>query len=91
MESVAIKPKKLACAGEITHFLSNISVAIIKTTVPLKQDDILLIEGDDYLFIQPVTEIQIDKKPVKRAKKGSHIGLKVAFEAEVHGNIYKLS
>ena len=90
IDPVSVKPKKLALVGEVTHYLDNISVAIIKTTKPLKQDDILLIEGDDFLFTQPIDEMQIDRKPVKRAKKGSHIGLKVAFEAEVNGSVYKL-
>lgn len=86
-----IKPKKLERVGIITHYLSNMKVAIIKTTTPLKIGDILLIEGDEYLFIQPVEEMQIDRKPVKRAVKGSHIGIKVSFDAEINGNIYKLN
>lgn len=87
----SIEPKKLASIGVTTDFLGNINVAIIKTTAPLKIGDILLIEGNECLFIQPLEEMQIDRKPVKRAKKGSHIGLKVSFEAEVNGNVYKLS
>lgn len=86
-----IKPKKIQEAGEITHFLDKISVAIIMLSKPLKEGDILLIEGENYLATQPVTEMQIDKKPVKRAKKGSHIGLKVKFEAKVYGKVYKLA
>jgi len=89
IEPETLEPKKIACAGEVTHYLDNINVAIIKTTTSLKQGDVLLIEGDDYLFVQPIDEMQIDRKPVKRAKKGSHIGLKVAFEAEVNGLVYK--
>ncbi len=83
-------PQKFPHAGETTHYLSNINVAIIKTTVPLKIGDVLLIQGDGYLFTQPITEMQIDRKPVKRAKKGSHIGLKVTHEAAVNGTVYIL-
>jgi len=90
-EPTPIKPKKLAAVGITTDYLDKINVAIIKTTTPLKISDVLLIEGDDCLFIQPLEEMQIDRKPVKRAKKGSHIGLKVSYEAEVNGNVYKLS
>jgi hypothetical protein len=86
-----LKPKKIQEAGEITHFLDKISVAIIMLSKPLKEGDVLLIEGGDYLAIQPVTEMQIERKPVKRAKKGSHIGLKVKFEAKVYGKVYKLA
>lgn len=83
-------PQKFPLAGETTHYLGNIKVAIIKTTVPLKIGDVLLIEGDGFVFTQPVTEMQIDRKPVKRAKKGSHIGLKVAYEATVNGSVHLL-
>ena len=74
----------------ITHYLGNINVAIIKLTVPLKVGDTIIMEGDEYLFVQPVTEMQIDRKPVQKAKKGSHIGLKALYAAKVKGNIYKL-
>lgn len=90
IDSFNLKPKKLSCIGETTHYLEKINVAIIKINSPLKTGEILLIEGDEYLFVQPVEEMQIDRKPVNRAKKGSHIGLKVAFEAEVNGSVYKL-
>ncbi len=83
-------PQKFPYAGETTHYLGNINVAIIKTAVPLKIGDVLLIEGDGCLFTQTVTEMQIDRKPVKRAKKGSHIGLKVAGETAVNGIVYLL-
>ena len=81
-------PQKFPHAGETTHYLANINVAIIKTTLPIKIGDVLLIQGDGYVFTQPVNEIQIDRKPVKRARKGSHIGLKVSYEAAVNGSVH---
>lgn len=90
--ALSLKPKKIARAGEVTHYLDNISVAIILLDGGgVKTGDTLLIEGNDYIFTQPAEEMQIDRKPVKRAKKGSHIGLKVAFEAKVNGKVYKLN
>jgi len=87
-----LKPKKLMIVGEVTHYLDNIQVAIIQlSNKGAKNGDILLIEGEDYIYPQPIEEMQIERKPVKRAKKGSHIGLKVAFEAEIGGKVYKLT
>jgi len=85
-------PQKLMLAGHTTHYLDNISVAIIlleKTGI--KNGDTLVIEGDNCIFTQPVDEMQIDRNPVTKAKKGSHVGLKVAFAASVNGKVYKLS
>ena len=77
--------------GHITHYLDKISVAIIMLSAPLKTGDQIIIEGDGELFIQKVEEMQIDRNPVNKAKKGAHIGLKVSREAKVNGAIYKLS
>ncbi len=81
---------KIPYAGEITHYLDKINVAIIKTTLPLKQNDLVLIEGDEYIFTQVITGMQIDRKDVKRAQKGSHIGMKVDHPAKVGGKIFKI-
>jgi hypothetical protein len=86
-------PKKaqlLEQTGTITHYLDKIDVAIIKLNKFLKSGDTLIIEGEEGLFYQPVAEIQIDRKPVIRAKKGDHVGMKVQFKAKVEGKIYKV-
>jgi len=74
--------------GEVTHYLEKIGVAIIMLSSSLKTGDSILIEGDDEIFPQVVEEMQIDRKPVKKAKSGSHIGLKVGFPAAVNGKVY---
>ena len=77
-------------AGETTHYLDKIDVAIIMTSRALKVGDTLLIEGEECIFTQQIDEMQIDRKPVKRAKKGAHIGLKTTFEAKINGKVYKV-
>lgn len=84
-------PKKFQLAGVVTHFLPNIDVAIIMLSAPLKIGEMVLIEGDEIIFAQEVSEMQIDRKPVNKAKKGSHIGLKSAFPARVNGKVYRFS
>ena len=86
-----IKQKKLMQVGHTTHYMENIDVAIILLDQKKKKKgDTLLIEGDDFIATQPIEEMQIDRKPVTKAKKGSHIGLKVKFPAKVNGKVYKL-
>lgn len=85
---MTVASQKHIFAGVTTHYLGNIDVAIIKTTTSLKIGDILLIEGDNFIFTQTVSEMQIDRQPVNKAKKGSHIGLKVNFDAIVNGKVY---
>jgi len=81
---------KIPYAGEVTHYLNKINVAIIKTTLPLKQEDLILIEGNECIFTQVINGMQIDRKDIKRAKKNSHIGMKVNCPAKVGGKIFKI-
>jgi len=68
------KPKKI---GKITHYFSEIKVAVIKLTDSLKEGDkIRITGGEDTDFSQQVKSMQIDHKKVKTAKKGKSIGLK---------------
>ncbi len=74
--------------GTTTHYFEKINVAIIQTTAALKLHDHLLIQGPDQLFLQEITEMQINRKNVKRAPKNSHIGIKVKTAALENGKVY---
>ncbi len=64
--------------GEITHYFDHISVAVVKLKNKIKQGDKILVEGHTTNFEQAADSMQIEHKPVKEAKKGESIGLKVA-------------
>lgn len=83
-------PEKLIVAGTITHYLNKIDVAIIKLTQTLKIGDFIYIQTEDGLTLQQVEEMQIERRPVLRAKSGDHIGLKVREPAMIDGKIFKL-
>lgn len=83
-----MEDKEFQCIGEITHYLDKIGVAIIMLSDTLKENETVLIQGENSIFSQMVTEIQIDRKPVPKAGKGAHIGLKVDHPAEINGKIY---
>ena len=63
--------------GRITHYFSEIKVAVIKLLAPLSEGDkIRVIGGEDTDFKQTIKSIQIDHEKVKKAKKGGDIGKK---------------
>lgn len=80
-------PKK---AGRITHFFSEIKVAVVKLSCPLKiGDNIRIVGGKDTNFVQKVKSMQVDHKSVKIAKKGKTIGLKMDKKSREGYFIYK--
>jgi hypothetical protein len=96
-KQVAKKPKPLIrkaegkLAGKVKHFFSNIKVAVIKVTSPLKVgDQIRIIGGEDTNFTQVIKSMQFDHKELKMAKKGKEIGMKVAKKVREGYKVYKI-
>ena len=63
--------------GKVSSFFSHVGVAAIKLTGKLKVGDKIHIKGNTTDFEDKVTSMQIDRKEVKEAGKGDHIGIKV--------------
>ena len=63
--------------GRISSYFSPVGVAAIKLSSGLKVGDKVHIKGHTTDFEVKVGGIQIEKKSVKEAKKGDHIGIKV--------------
>lgn len=64
--------------GKITHYFSDIEVAVIDLVAPIKEGDtIRIVGGQETDFEQEVKSMQIDHDKVKSAKKGDSIGLKI--------------
>lgn len=64
--------------GKVSSFFSHVSVAAIKLTGKIKVGDKVHIKGSTTDFEDTVKSIQIEKKEVKEAGKGKHIGIKVS-------------
>ena len=64
--------------GRVSSYFSHVSVAAIKLSGNLKVGDKIQIKGSTTDFEQKVKSMQIEKKEVKSAKKGAHIGIKVS-------------
>ena len=75
--------------GQVTHFFSKISVAVIDLTMPLTVGDQILVRGSLTDFDQTVTSLQIDRKEVQRAEAGQSVGLKTTLQAREKDVVYK--
>jgi len=99
-KSVSKKAKKIAkpkrkpegkLIGRITHYFSNIEVAVIHLVSPLKiKDKIRIVGGQETDFEQKVDSMQIDHKEVKSGKKGDSIGTKVDEKVHDGYKVYKI-
>jgi putative protease len=85
------KKQKLKLVGKITHYFSDIKVAVINLVVPLKVGEkIRIIGGKETDFEQKVSSMQIEHEVVKLAKKGDSVGLKVDEKVHEGYKAYKL-
>ncbi len=77
--------------GKVTHYFSNIGVAVIDLSSPLKEgEEIRIIGGENTDFNQTVDSMQVDHKEVKSAKKGDSVGLKVKEKVHEGYKVYKV-
>jgi len=77
--------------GKITHYFSNIGVAVIDLVSPLKVGDtIRIVGGEETDFEQEVKSMQIDHKEVKTAKKGDSMGMKMDEKVHEGYKVFKV-
>jgi putative protease len=76
--------------GKITHFFSNIGVAIIELEDSLKVGDRIKIVSGDSRFEQEVDSMEVDRQKIQEAKKGDTIGLKVLEKSKEGAMVYKI-
>jgi putative protease len=78
--------KKLV--GKVTHYFTNIGVAVIELEDTLKVGDEISIEGATTNFQQKVESMQIEHENVQEAKAGDSIGLKVTDRVREGDSVY---
>ena len=76
--------------GKIAHYYGKIGVAVVELEAALKVGDEIAIEGPATSFTQKVESMQIEFEPVKEAKEGDAIGLKVSQPVKPKDNVYIL-
>jgi len=76
--------------GIVSHFFDKVSVAAIKLQKALKVGDTIHIKGATTDFTTKVKSMQIDRKPVEKAKKGDEIGIKVPDKCRGNDEVFKV-
>jgi putative protease len=76
--------------GKVTHYYTNIGVAVIELTGTLKVGDKIRIKGATSDFEQTIDSMQIEHDKIEEAKKGQSIGLKVKEHVRQHDVVYKI-
>ncbi len=77
--------------GEVTHYFSNIKVAVIKLSAVLSEGDtIRIIGGEDTDFTQEVKSMEVEHQKIKKAKKGDEVGLKIKDKAREGYKVFKI-
>lgn len=74
--------------GTISTYFSNVKVAAIKLSGKLKVGDKVHVKGHTTDFEVEVESIQIERKEVKSAKKGDHIGIKVSDKVRPNDKVF---
>lgn len=75
--------------GRVAHFFDKIGVAVIELNKSgVSVGDTIHIKGATTDFNQEIDSMQIEHKPVKEAKKGDAIGLKVMDRVRPNDLVY---
>lgn len=76
--------------GKVSHYFSNIEVAVIELSAPLKEGDtIRIVGGVDTDFTQKAQSMQVEHEKIEKAKKGDSVGLKVKEKVRDGYKVYK--
>ena len=77
--------------GKVTHYFTNIGVAVIELSGGLKEGDKIRIKGATSDFKQKVASMQIEHEKIEEAKSGQSIGMKVKDHAREGDAVYKVT
>ena len=76
--------------GKVSDYFDHVGVIAFKLTSPLKLGDTIKVKGNDFEFQQIVESMQINRKPIKSAKKGDEVGIKVNEKAKRGSKVFKV-
>lgn len=74
--------------GEVSTYFSHVDVAAVKLSGSLKLGQKVRFKGNTTNFEQEVDSIQIDRKDVEEAKKGAHVGIRVAEKVRPNDKVF---
>ena len=74
--------------GKVSSYFSHVEVAAIKLSASLKVGDKIHFKGHTTDFEQEVKGMQIEKEKIIKAKKGDHVGIKVAEKVRPNDKVF---
>jgi putative protease len=74
--------------GEVTHYYSNLEVAIVKFNKPVEVGAKVRFKGATTDFEETISSMQYDHKPIDKAKKGQEVGIKVREKVRQGDKVY---
>jgi putative protease len=74
--------------GRVSSYFSHVGVAAIQISGKLKIGDKVHVKGHTTDFEVGVDSMQIERKDVKTAKKGDHIGIKVPEKVRPNDRVF---
>ncbi|MFW6117387.1 MAG: translation elongation factor-like protein [Thermoproteota archaeon] len=81
--------EKVVEVGYVTHFFTDINVAIVDLKGTLSVGDQILVKGATTDFEQEVESMQIEHEDIEKATAGHSIGLKVKKRVRENDIVYK--
>jgi putative protease len=76
--------------GKVSHYFTNIGVAVVDLDAPLNVGDLIKVEGATTDLLQTVESMQIEHKQVAAARKGDSVGMHVKDRVRDGDNVYKM-
>lgn len=73
----------------MTHYFTDISVCVVALAQTLKLGDRISIEGPSTAVRQKVESMQIDHLPVREARSGTLVGLKVSGRVREGDRVFR--
>lgn len=77
--------------GKVTHYYTDIDVAVIKLEDKLEIGDTIKFEGHTTNFKQQVKSMEIEHEEVEVGKSGQSVGLMVKNRVRTGDHVYKVS
>jgi hypothetical protein len=76
--------------GTVTHYFDHLGVAVLALTATVKVGDSLHFLGHSTDFLEKVSSLQIEHRPVEAAKPGDDVALKVTHRVHPHDSVFKI-
>jgi len=90
-EKKQTSPEEGKLIGKVTHYFSNIKVAVIKLSDALSVgDNIRIAGGEDTDFTQIVDSMEVEHEKIEKAKKSDEVGTKVKEKVREGYKVYKI-